>query len=228
VPGRRRNWGIIYWEGVPHAAVIKGEKMEKIRLSPRTFLYPMPTVLIGANVSGEPNYTTIAYCGIAQNTPPMISVASAKVHYSNAGIKENKSFSVNIPSENMVKAVDFMGLNSGRSVDKSAIFEHFYGTLKTAPMIKECPLNLECRLVTIVDLKGGNEFFIGEIVAAYAEEKFLTSGIPDVTKIRPIIFSMHDNNYWKLGDHLGRAWNIGKDFHKEPGEKRENRFGEEH
>jgi flavin reductase (DIM6/NTAB) family NADH-FMN oxidoreductase RutF len=93
--------------------------------------------------------------------------------------------------------------------------------LKTAPMILECPLNLECRLVTTVDLKGANELFIGEIVAAYAEEKYLTNGIPDVAKIRPIIFAMHENNYWTLGDHLGRAWNIGKGFDREAWEKRQ-------
>ena len=144
----------------------------------------------------------------------MVSLASNKFHYSNAGIKENGTFSVNIPSEDMVKITDFVGLNSGQNLDKSTLFEHFYGKLKTAPMIKECPLNLECELVTTVDLKGQNELFIGQIVGAYAEEKYLTNGIPDITKIRPIIFSMHDNNYWRLGDHLGKAWNIGKGFVK--------------
>lgn len=79
-------------------------------------------------------------------------------------------------------------------------------------MISECPLNLECRLVTTVDLKGGNDLFVGEITSAYAEDKYLTGGLPDITKIRPIIFSMHDNNYWKLGEHLGKAWSIGKSF----------------
>jgi flavin reductase (DIM6/NTAB) family NADH-FMN oxidoreductase RutF len=193
--------------------------MEKISLTPKTFLYPMPVVLVGANVNGKPNYTTIAYCGIAQHSPPMISLASVKVHHTNAGIRENKAFSINIPSEEMVEVTDFLGLNSGNNFDKSTLFENFYGTLKTAPMIKECPLNLECRLVTIVDLKGANELFIGEIVGAFAEEKFLTNGLPDITKIKPIIFSMHDNNYWKLGEHLGRAWNIGKGFHKENARK---------
>jgi len=82
--------------------------MEKISIPPRTFLYPMPAVLIGANVNGKPNYTTIAYCGIAQHNPPMISLASAKVHYTNTGIKENRTFSVNIPSEEMVEITDFM------------------------------------------------------------------------------------------------------------------------
>jgi flavin reductase (DIM6/NTAB) family NADH-FMN oxidoreductase RutF len=186
--------------------------MAKISIQPRTFLYPMPAVLVGSIVNSKPTYVTIAYCGIVQRMPPMISVASNKAHYTNIGIRENRTFSVNIASEEMVKVTDYIGLYSGKTTDKSTLFENFYGSLGTAPMIRECPLNLECRLVQIVELSGANEVFIGEIVGVYIEEKYLTNGVPDVNKIRPIIFSMPDNNYWKLGDCLGPAWNIGKTF----------------
>lgn len=186
--------------------------MSKVSLVPRTFLYPMPTVLVGAQVNGKPTYVTIAYCGIVQHTPPMISIASNRAHYTNAGIRENQTFSVNIPSESMVAITDYVGLNSGKTVDKSTLFECFYGELKTAPMIKECPLNLECRLLKIVDVGSMNEIFIGQIVGVYADEDSLTNGLPDITKIRPIIFSMFDNNYWGVGQHIGRAWNTGKSY----------------
>ncbi len=186
--------------------------MEKISIEPRTFLYPMPVVLVGANVNGKPTYTTIAYCGIVQHKPPMISIASNKGHYANSGIKENRTFSINIPSQEMVEVTDYIGLNSGKTVDKSILFENFYGELKTAPMARECPLNLECSLIQTVNVSGGNDIFIGEIVRAYAEEKYIANGLPDISKIKPIIFSMHDNNYWKLGGHLGRAWSIGKGY----------------
>ncbi len=186
--------------------------MEKTKIGAKTFLYPMPTVLIGATVNGKPNYNTIAYCGIAQHVPPMVFVTMGKTHYTNSGIKENKTFSVNIPSEDMVKVTDYVGIYSGKRTDKSGLFEAFYGVLGTAPLIKECPLNLECSLIKTIDLGGSNDIFIGEIVESYAEEKYLTDGLPDVQKIRPIIFAMHNNNYWKLGDLLARAWNVGKDY----------------
>ena len=186
--------------------------MEKIAIGAKTFLYPMPTTLVGANVRGKPNFLTVAYCGIVQHSPAMIAVESSKTHYTNAGIKENGTFSVNIPSEEMVKITDYCGIVSGKTVDKSTLFETFYGTLGTAPMIKECPINLECKLVQTLDYGGTGEIFIGEIVEAYSEERYLTNGLPDIKKIKPIIFSMHDNNYWKIGEHLGRAWNIGKNF----------------
>ena len=186
--------------------------MAKINIEPKTFLFPMPTTIVGANVNGRPNYVTIAYCGIVQSAPPMVSVACNKEHYTNAGIKENRSFSVNIPSESMVEITDYIGLNSGKKIDKSRLFEPFYGSLKTAPMIKECPLNMECRLLKIVDIPGRDEVFIGEIVSIYTEDKYLSNGLPDINKIRPIIFSYGDHNYWKVGGHLGKAWSIGKNY----------------
>ncbi len=188
--------------------------MEKLEIGAKTFLYPMPTTLVGANVRGKPNYLTVAYCGIINHTPPLISVALGKTHYTNIGIKENGTFSINIPSEELVKITDYCGLVSGHKVDKSELFEVSYGKLKSAPMIRECPLNLECKLIQTLEFPM-EEVFIGEIVEAYSEDQFLSKGLPDIKKMNPIVFSMHDNNYWKVGEHLARAWNIGKDLKPE-------------
>lgn len=83
----------------------------------------MPTTLVGANVKGKPNYITIAHVGIMDLSS--ISLGMAKIHYTNVGIKENKTFSVNIPSVGMVKKTDYCGLVSGKRVDKSRLFENF-------------------------------------------------------------------------------------------------------
>lgn len=186
--------------------------MEKRRIGAKTFLYPMPTVIVGATVGGKPNYITIAYCGIVQHAPPMVAVTLGKSHYTNAGIRESRSFSVNIPSEEMVELTDYCGIVSGNKVDKASLFTTFHGMLGNAPMIRECAVSLECRLVQMLDYGGTNELFIGEIVETYADESVLSHGLPDIRKLRPIIFSMHDNNYWKIGDHLGKAWSVGRKF----------------
>lgn len=186
--------------------------MEKNKLGAKTLLYPMPITLVGANVNGKPNFLTIAYCGIVQRSPAMIAVTLGKPHYTNAGIKENGTFSVNIPSVEMVKVTDYCGLVSGAKVDKSRLFKTFYGELKTAPMIGECPINLECKLVQTLDVGGTNEIFIGEIVEAYAGEQYLTNGLPDIKKINPIVFSMFENNYLAVGEHIGKAWKIGLEY----------------
>ena len=73
----------------------------------------------------------------------------------------------------MLKQTDFLGMNSGEKIDKASLFKIFYGKLKTAPMISEAPLNLECKLVDVIDLKHENESFIGEIVETYSEEKYI-------------------------------------------------------
>jgi len=185
--------------------------MKKIEIGAKTFLYPMPTTLVGANVDGKPNYLVIACCGIMNHNPPIISVALNKRHYTNGGIKENSTYSVNIPSVDMVIITDYYGLFSGNKVDKSQLFETFYGKLRTAPMIRECPINLECKLLQTLEFDM-NEAFIGEIVEAYAEEQYLTNNIPDIQKINPIVFAMQANTYWQVGEHVARAWDIGKEL----------------
>jgi flavin reductase (DIM6/NTAB) family NADH-FMN oxidoreductase RutF len=185
--------------------------MSKIKIGAKTFLYPMPTVLVGAIVGGKINYATVAYCGIMNHDPAIISVALNKTHYTNAGIKEHKVFSVNIPSAKLMAATDYCGLFSGLRVDKSAVFKTFYGKLKKAPMIQECSVNLECELIQTLQFSV-DEVFIGKIVQGYSEKKYLTKGLPDIKKMDPIIFSMHDYNYWAVGRHLGRAWSSGEKF----------------
>ncbi|MFH1154461.1 MAG: flavin reductase family protein, partial [Pseudomonadota bacterium] len=85
----------------------------------------------------------------------------------------------------------------------------FYGELKTAPLISECPLCLECKVVEIVE-SGLNEIFIGEIVGTFTEEGFLTEGKLDFKKMKPLILSHPNTTYWRLGEPVAMAWNIGK------------------
>lgn len=185
--------------------------MDKKSIGAKTFLYPMPTTLVGALVDGKPNYLAAAYCGIVNHAPPYISVSLSKTHHTNRGIREHGVFSVNMPSADMHEITDYCGLVSGAKADKSNLFETFYGKLETAPMIAECPLNLECRMVQILEYSP-DHVFIGEIVEAYAAEKYLTDGLPDITKMDPLIFSMHDLNYWRIGAHVARAFHCGKNF----------------
>ena len=182
----------------------------KIRVGP--YLYPMPVVLIGVNIKSKPNFMPLAWVSIVEHKPPTILISSSQSHYTNAGIKENNCFSVNTPSEDMIIPTDYCGLKSGKDIDKSKIFDVFYGDLKSAPMIIDAPLNLECKLVKSIDLGKGHDIFIGEIINAYSEDKYLTNGIPDLIKMKTFLFSMNDNNYWKIGEHLGRAWNIGRKY----------------
>jgi flavin reductase (DIM6/NTAB) family NADH-FMN oxidoreductase RutF len=100
--------------------------------------------LVGAKVAGKPNFEALAWFNFVGSR--LIGLSSDKSHFTNRGIRENGSFSVNIPSSKMAAVTDFCGLNSGSEVDKSEVFDVFYGELKTALMISECPVNIECKL----------------------------------------------------------------------------------
>ena len=183
----------------------------KINLGAKIASYPMPVVLVGANVRRKPNFLAVAWFMAAAHTPPKVAIALNKAHYTNQGIKENRTFSVCVPSEDMIEATDYCGLFSGHKADKSRIFNVFYGDLKTAPMITDCPLNLECKLDKIID-NGSNEMFIGDVASTFTEEKYLTDGVIDMKKVRPLILSLDDRNYHGLGEMKAKAWNVGKNF----------------
>jgi len=183
----------------------------KQKLGPTLSLYQSLTVLAGAIVNGKPNFITVAHVGIM--TLNHISLGVNKVHYTNSGIKENKTFSVNIPPESLVKETDYCGLVSGKKTDKSVLFDIFYGELETAPMIKECPINMECRLERIVDFPS-HDVFVGDIVQTYADESALLDEKVDIAKVKPLFFDMSSKKYWALGNIIANCWSVGKEIKK--------------
>jgi flavin reductase (DIM6/NTAB) family NADH-FMN oxidoreductase RutF len=185
--------------------------MEKIDIGSNIFTQTMPVTLLGTKIDDKPNFMTLAWVTRANANPPLFVAAVNKFHTSNQSIKENKTFSINFPSEDMISETDYCGLVSGSKTDKSDIFKVFYGKLKTAPLIIECPVSIECKLFDIHELPT-NDLFIGKAVAAYTEEQYLTNGKLDIKKIKPFMLTMPDNNYWKVGEHAGNAWKDGRNF----------------
>jgi flavin reductase (DIM6/NTAB) family NADH-FMN oxidoreductase RutF len=173
----------------------------------------MPVCLLGANVAGKANFEAIAWFTFLESQPLMVGAVSDRLHYTNKGIRENKCFSVNIPSVDLVEAVDFCGLFSGSKVDKSRVFGVFYGELGSAPMVGECPVCMECRLVRRVEFVR-NEFLVGEVVAVYVEESCLTDGKKgDVGKVDPLLYEGGvPAYYWKLGGQVAKAFEVGKNY----------------
>jgi flavin reductase (DIM6/NTAB) family NADH-FMN oxidoreductase RutF len=183
--------------------------MSKVNLGANAYIYPMPVTLVGATVEGRANFLAVAWVMRVSMKPPLLAVALNKAHFTPQGIREHHNFSVNFPGVDLMDKADYCGLVSGHKVDKSGLFRVFYGELETAPLIEECPLGLECRLYQVVELPA-NDLFIGEIVAAYANEDCLTDGRPDILKINPLVLTMPDNNYWTVGEQAGPAWQAGK------------------
>jgi flavin reductase (DIM6/NTAB) family NADH-FMN oxidoreductase RutF len=190
--------------------------MKKTAVGPMTLLYPKPALLIGANIEGKSNFMTVAWAGIANQTPPMLSVAIRWKRYTFQGIEENRTFSVNIPSEDQVTETDYCGLVSGVKNDKVAVcgFTVFYGKLNTAPLIEQCPINLECSLVKVVDFKT-HALCIGQIEEVHVSDDCLTDGKPDVEKVRPLVYSSGlELAYYGLGKKIAPGFQVGKKLMK--------------
>ena len=181
----------------------------------KNLLFPYLPVLVGVNVGGKPNYIAIGLIGWL--CYDMMSISVGHKQYSKIGIDENGTFSINQPTADLVRELDFCGMKSGRNTDKAALFETFYGELETAPMIRECPVNIECRVVQTLN-RSIHSVFLGEVVAVHASEEYLGEGLPDVTRIDPIFYAPDAHlgkgahGYWRLGERIGRAFEIGKDL----------------
>ncbi|ABS56072.1 flavin reductase domain protein, FMN-binding [Methanoregula boonei 6A8] len=185
--------------------------MDKITLGPMPYMSVLPTVIVGANVDGKANYMTAGAATIACIAPPMVCVALNKARYTVKGIGENKTFSLNIPSARLAVETDYCGIVSGATEDKSGVFGSFYGTLKTAPMAEECPVNIECKLFKAIDC-GSHLLHIGEVVEVYADKGCITDKKPDVAKINPILLSQ--STYFDIGKQVEKAFSAGKKYRK--------------
>jgi flavin reductase (DIM6/NTAB) family NADH-FMN oxidoreductase RutF len=179
----------------------------------KNLLSPFPAVLVGVNVNGKPTYMTVAHCGVAALIH--ISISVRKGRFTSIGIKENGTFSVNLPTAALVKETDYCGLFSGNQADKSVIFESFYGTLGTAPMIKQCPINMECRLKQTVDFPT-HEVFIGEVVQSYCEDNCFKDSVLDIAQLQLLIYGA--GKYWKIGEPVAKAFEVGKELQEKNGE----------
>ncbi len=181
----------------------------KEKLGPTNALYPLVTAIVGATVDGTPDFATIAHVGIAHLRG--ITLGMGNVHLTNKGIIENGTFSVNLPSEDMVAIVDHIGMVSGKKEDKSELFDLFHGELDTAPMIQECKVTMECKLIEHVKLPT-HDLFVGEVVGTYADLDVLTNGVVDIAKLRPLLFDMASKKYWGLGEPVAKCWSVGAEF----------------
>ena len=165
--------------------------MAKTSIKPRGFMMPLPAVLLSCQRSGQkPNIITLSWCGVVCSEPPMIGVGIMTSRFSYDIIKDAGEFVINIPTEDQVRHTDFCGHVSGRDEDKfeKCGFTPKKGSEVSAPIIKECPVNIECRTVQSI-LLGSHELFIGEIVAIHAEEGCIDEkGYVDIEKVKPFVY----------------------------------------
>ncbi len=187
----------------------------KKSLGAKTLAYPTPVWLVGTyDKEGKPNVMTAAWAAICCSKPPSVAVSLRKATYSYGNIVARQAFTINIPSELQVKEADYVGIASGKSQDKfaRAEFTPVKSELVDAPYVAECPLILECKVIHTVEI-GLHTQFIGEILDVKADPEVLRDGgLPDIDKVKPIIFGPEIRTYHGIGPYLGQAFDIGKDI----------------
>jgi len=193
----------------------KNVNTKKVKFGKYPLIYPIPIILAGSLVKGKPNFETLGDVGIMGINPPIVYISSGKDHYTNQGIIEHGTFSINFPSTKMLSKVDYCGIVSGSDIDKSNLFEVFYGELRTAPLIKECPVNIECQVIKEFSIQH-RQIFVGEVAQTYVDEEFVNisdehKSIADMTKLDPIIYAL-DNKYYQIGKPIGIGYQEGKNI----------------
>jgi flavin reductase (DIM6/NTAB) family NADH-FMN oxidoreductase RutF len=194
----------------------KKEIIMKLSLPAQPILLPSPVLIIGTYGSdGQPNIMNAAWGGIACSQPPCISVSLREDTLSFHNIRQTGAFTVNIPSEKYLKEADFVGMVSGRECDK---FKETHLTpekslIVNAPIVKEFPYSLECKLIKQVEI-GSHTMFIGEIVGIMAESEILSPNrFPDIEKVRPLLWgSFGSMAYYQIGNKLGNAFSVGHEL----------------
>ncbi|MFW9908331.1 MAG: flavin reductase family protein [Candidatus Thorarchaeota archaeon] len=186
--------------------------MSKLEINPGVSPYPMPVVLVGADVHKKPNFMAVAWFNKMNGRPPVWAVSIGKKQYTLIGIRENRTFSINFPSTKHMQVTDYCGIYSGRDVDKSSLFNVFYGKVGTAPMINEATLTIELEVVDIMESLEVCDIVLGEVKAAYTEEEYQSNGILDPRKLDPFVLTQPDNHYWSIGEIVGNAFKDGKNY----------------
>lgn len=178
--------------------------MAKVTWKPGNMLYPLPVVLVScADKSGKDNILTVAWAGTTCSAPPMLSISVRPERYSYSMIEETGEFVVNLTTEKLVRAADFCGVRSGRDTDKwkAMHLTRESADMVKAPMIKESPVNIECRVIERKDL-GSHVMYQARVLAVHADEDCLDEKQKfHLEKAGPVVYS--HGAYFSLGKQLG-------------------------
>jgi flavin reductase (DIM6/NTAB) family NADH-FMN oxidoreductase RutF len=176
----------------------------KRQMNPRTALVPSPVVLLSVAGQEKPNIITLSWVANVCSKPPTVVAGIRPERHSYNLVKDAGEFVLNIPSSEHIEATEFAGTKSGREYDKftEGGFTPVPATMVNAPMIKECPINIECKTTQIIPL-GAHDLFIAEVVAVHIDESTLNEeGRFDASKTSLFTYLPLNGQYWTLGKQI--------------------------
>lgn len=169
-----------------------------------TFVYPIPAALVTSGDMENSNILTVAWTGILNTNPAIVYISVRPERYSYKLIKENKEFAINLTNERLAFATDWCGVRSGAKFDK---FKEMKLTKEKAefikaPLIKESPVSIECKVIEEREL-GSHTMFVAEVLSIDADEKYMDEkGAFDISKCDLIAYA--NGGYYKLGKKIGK------------------------
>ena len=178
--------------------------MGKITWKPGTFVYPIPAVMVSCGTMEKSNIITVAWTGILNTNPAMCYISVRPERYSHDIIKENGEFVINLTTEKLARATDWCGVISGRNRDKFKEMKltKEKGNFVKAPLIKESPVSVECRVKEIIPL-GSHDMFVAEVLSIDADEKYIDEkGAFDISKCNLMAYA--NGGYYPLGKKIGK------------------------
>jgi flavin reductase (DIM6/NTAB) family NADH-FMN oxidoreductase RutF len=188
-------------------------KHSHVSWKPGTLIYPLPAVLISCgNNPDNYNLLTISWVGTICTNPPMCYISVRPERHSYNIIKETGEFVINLTNEDMAYATDWCGVKSGKDFNK---FEEMKltpvkGKTVNAPIVKESPLCIECRVKEIIPL-GSHDMFIAEVINVQADTKYIDPETDTFNLGAAKLIAYSHGHYYKLGEEIGKfGWTVQK------------------
>lgn len=172
---------------------------------PGNMLYPLPAVMVSVgDRTGNTNILTVAWTGTICTNPAMVYISVRPQRHSYHMIQETEEFVINLTTEKLAKATDYCGVRSGRDVDKwkeARLTPLRAETLQYAPIIEECPVNIECKVTEIKEL-GSHHMFLAEVSAVQVDGTYMNAQNKfELNKTGLLAYS--HGEYLGLGKKLG-------------------------
>ena len=178
--------------------------MEKAIWKSGTFIYPLPVVMVSCGDMEKSNIITVAWTGILNTNPAMVYISIRPIRYSYNLIKESGEFVINLTNKQLAYATDWCGVRSGEKFDKfkEMKLHKEKAQFVKAPLIKESPVSIECKVKDIIKL-GSHDMFVAEVLSIDADEKYIDEkGAFDISKCDLIAYA--NGGYYSLGKKIGK------------------------
>jgi len=185
----------------------------KVNWKPGTLIYPLPAALISCGSSSEDyNLFTVSWMGTICSNPPMCYISVRKERHSYNLIKESGEFVINLTNEDMAFATDWCGVRSGKDYNKFAEMKltPVKGEMVNAPIVKESPLCIECRVKEIIEL-GSHDMFISDVINVQADSQYIDAETDTFKLSDAKLIAYSHGHYYKLGEEIGKfGWSVQK------------------